>query len=155
MDSGQWGYFSSYRSEYTTESLGNTWSSPIFLASLIQSIVNQRFPRAPYYWLVWDTLSTYITTITMGSGLYRWDKLDIVFHKNNSVTAILHLKNRRSAIDVYQQLITASFSENTGDLTINIDNNKYIFSYQEWQSMFTCFKKWLELYSKSELNWLN
>ena len=88
----------------------------------------------------------------MGSGQYCWDKLNLVLQENHSVTAILRLKDRRSAIDIYQQLINANFSDNTGDLTINIDNNEYTFPYLQWQSMLLCFEKWFELYANAVLN---
>ncbi len=87
----------------------------------------------------------------MGSGQYCWDKLDLVFYENDTVTAILHLKNRVSAINIYQQLITANSLIKTNELILDIDNNKYVFSYLEWQAMLTCFEEWFELYTQSEL----
>lgn len=97
-------------------------------------------------------MTTLTATISMGSGQYRWDKLDLILRENHSVIADFRIKSRKSAIDVYQQLITAQFSDKIDDIIIDIDNLKYIFSYPEWQAMFPCFKQWFEAYVESELN---
>ena len=87
----------------------------------------------------------------MGSGQFCWDKLDLVLQEDGVETVDIRLKNRQSAIDVYQQLINAHTSDKTDELVFCIDKHRYIFSYQEWQSMHSGFSQWFEIYIKSNL----
>lgn len=89
-------------------------------------------------------------TLKMQGGDDCWDQLVLILRKNFSLSSLLHLNNRNSALEVYRQLAIAHFEGHADELTVDIDGGLYLMSYQQWQAVLSCLDQWFEDYMSNE-----
>lgn len=80
-----------------------------------------------------------------GCGENCWDALTLVI-KGGPLSAIIRLQNRNTALDVYRQLFTAHFTNQTGTVAVEIDGVTFQMDFDTWQAVLGCVDQWYEEY---------